>query len=778
MSDQVEVKTKRHHITREEEADRDLNGTTFSPGAKAAVVIGFLGIVFGVDIAQHVVELRQGRTPKIYQAVNLLPTKQQIATAKTPKDYWSLIPSTESIESFETELKQSSILTQALLSPTQGVLTGVFGVGNEKAYCGQPGWLFYRPDVEYLTADGFLKPSFLKARSHGAKEIQPDPVKGILDFNKQLAARNIKLIVVPMPTKPMIHPEILVGPKAEGATLQNPSFGAFKSALAQAGVEVYDPTPELLARKAQGKQYLETDTHWTPEAMDDVSAKVADLIQARVSLPPLGMPAATLKPIQISALGDIAEMLKLPKGQQIYRPQTVTTQQVLLNDVPWAPSHGADVLLLGDSFVNIFSLEGMNWGTASGFAEHLGYHLGRPIDKIAVNAGGSFASRQDLARQMYREDRLAGKKVVIYEFSMRDLSQGDWKIIPLPKPPKPDHVAPPPTVVPVKQTPIKILGVVPPAFDPTKGETAEVRLTVPKGDWRAVVVDAAGNPVVKLGEGKAEKDGDAQATWDGKGPDNKPVKPGEYRFNISGHGEDGKPVEPATASVTVGGTANPSGQLEGIAAVPATIDPAKGEKTQGAFRLPAPGKFKADVLGANRKVVRSLPAVQGAPGTVNVPWDGKDAGGKVVAPGVYTLRLRDDKGESGVVSVTVTGAKAVSPPKTSGTKPAVSEEIVVQARIAARAPSPKPGAYKDCVIALQLADIKAVSGKIGNGNMVVYVWGMQNNTVVDAAYGVGQTVTLKLTPWSKVEGKYGGFNRLELEGDAWFSWPVFWGEKK
>ena len=41
---------------------------------------------------------------------------------------------------------------------------------------------------------------------------------------------------------------------------------------------------------------------------------------------------------------------------------------------------------------------------------------------------GAFATRQALWRQLsHGEDRLAGKRVVIWEFASRELSVGDWK---------------------------------------------------------------------------------------------------------------------------------------------------------------------------------------------------------------------------------------------------------------------------------------------------------------------------------------------------------------
>ena len=43
-------------------------------------------------------------------------------------------------------------------------MTGWLGAGNERVYVGRDGWLFYRPDVEYLTGRGFLDPAQIERR--------------------------------------------------------------------------------------------------------------------------------------------------------------------------------------------------------------------------------------------------------------------------------------------------------------------------------------------------------------------------------------------------------------------------------------------------------------------------------------------------------------------------------------------------------------------------------------------------------------------------------------
>jgi len=135
---------------------------------------------------------------------------------------------------------------------------------------------------------------------------------------------------------------------------------------------------------------------------------------------------------EIVGRGDIAAMLKLSSGDKFFPPETVTIRQVVIGNTLWRPSKEADVLLLGDSFSNIFSFEAMGWGESAGFAEHLSLALRRPIDCILRNSDASFATREILSNELARgRDRLAGKKLVIWEFAARELSFGNWKLLDL-----------------------------------------------------------------------------------------------------------------------------------------------------------------------------------------------------------------------------------------------------------------------------------------------------------------------------------------------------------
>src|SRR5262249_50678353 len=135
------------------------------------------------------------------------------------------------IQRCETALADDSVVSKAILPPLGNFLAGHLGVGNEKAYVGRHHWLFYRPDIDFLTARGFLDPRQLQKRAHSGDRWtpapQPNPIPAILQFREQLAQRGIQLIVLPTPAKSLIHPEKFSSAYEHWqGPLQNPSYAA------------------------------------------------------------------------------------------------------------------------------------------------------------------------------------------------------------------------------------------------------------------------------------------------------------------------------------------------------------------------------------------------------------------------------------------------------------------------------------------------------------------------------------------------------------------------
>src|SRR5262249_9498556 len=201
----------------------------------------------------------------------------------------------------------------------------------------------------------------------------------------------------------------------------------FKSRLEREKVRVFDPAPSLMERGRSRPLYLDTDTHCRPRRLGLFRDQrpIFFNCQRRAQSPP---PSFWEK--KAGARAEIPRMLKLSKGDKFYPPEKVTIRQVVTGNGLWRPSKEADVLLLGDSFSNIFSFEAMGWGESAGFVEHLSFALRRPVDCILQNSDASFATREILSNELARgSDRLAGKKLVIWEFATRELSFGNWKLL-------------------------------------------------------------------------------------------------------------------------------------------------------------------------------------------------------------------------------------------------------------------------------------------------------------------------------------------------------------
>lgn len=381
-------------MSREDEAELALRATTFTPYTRALFISLFLATI---SVALLWDPLAAGRVLAGLLRGGHLPRPAELKTA-------------------QKTIEQESALSQWLLPRVQLPLTAWLGAGNEQAYCGQDGWLFYRPDVEHLTGPPFL------AKNRAS-------IDAILDFHAQLQARGIVLIVLPAPVKPSVEGQRLSRASGTRQILQNPSFAEWASRLRQAGVTVFDPLTELGPRLGQpGPLYLKSDTHWRPETMEFLATRLADAITAQKLLPTT--PPATYRAAEqtIANRGDIAAMLKLPATQRLYPPQTVSIHPVQSGEGLWRPTRRADVLLLGDSFSNIYSLDALGWGEAAGLAEHLSLALHRPLDCILRNSDGAYATRAILSRELAAgSDRLAGKKLVIWEFATRELSFGAWK---------------------------------------------------------------------------------------------------------------------------------------------------------------------------------------------------------------------------------------------------------------------------------------------------------------------------------------------------------------
>jgi hypothetical protein len=404
---------------------RGIIETRVSRAAAIAITVFFLVLIGAVPVGQAVLEKANGDDSSLIEIFRHAPTAERLRR-------------------FEDDLEQASYAKDFVQPRVQAALTRFGRVGNKRAVVGLRRWLYYRPGITHVGGPGFLQSATIRAREKAAADggeppVHADPRPAILGFHSALAKRGIRLILFPVPDKAMIQPLELHGRgartgdgAAEMPTPRNLDWNQFAGEMREHGVEVFDPTPPTL-HLGEPPRFLVQDTHWRPEWMEEVAAQLADFVTRTADLTaltpsdPVARFSAVSKPVE--CLGDVAVMLKLPESQTLFPQERATIHEVDdASGAPWEPDPKGDVLLLGDSFTNVFSMEAMGWGTAAGLGAQLARALGRGVDVIAQNDSGAFATREALARELRAgEDRLAGKKAVIWEFASRELSVGDWK---------------------------------------------------------------------------------------------------------------------------------------------------------------------------------------------------------------------------------------------------------------------------------------------------------------------------------------------------------------
>lgn len=412
--------------TREEIALVEVGRTDMGPRTARALVLAFLALIVVVPLIDGILQIRRGGLAEV-RALDLVRSPPSIAEFTFPI-HKVAVEERNPFHAFEADVENASAIRTAFQGRLQALFTGVLRGGNSKVVIGADGWLFFRDGIDYVTAPGFLDGSWHQIR----RRLQPDPRPAILAFAKDCAAAGARLVLLPIPDKAQIHPGRISSRYRDGDELDNPHFARFVAELRAAGVAVIECAPLLRARARTGEAYLRQDTHWTPESMDAVAALAA----AELALAPPDAPRGWREETRrVSRLGDLVGTLKLPAGHGLFQPQEVAIRPVAdAAGRAFAPVADAPVLLLGDSFTNIYGDRpgqgekdgALGWGESAGFAARLAFHLQRDLDVVAINGQGATGVRRELAKR-----KLAAPQVVLWQFSARDLAVANWDVIPV-----------------------------------------------------------------------------------------------------------------------------------------------------------------------------------------------------------------------------------------------------------------------------------------------------------------------------------------------------------
>jgi alginate O-acetyltransferase complex protein AlgJ len=196
--------------------------------------------------------------------------------------------------------------------------------------------------------------------------------------------------------------------------------------LAEQGVETVDLLPAFLAARAVPASgnatadeplYQRQDTHWTSRGLELAARLIAERVKR---YPWFGAIAAhrrlyTTKDASFTRHGDLHS--RLPEAEKAGRaPETLTGHQVLAGGgQPYEDDPDSPIVLLGDSFTGVYQLMDCEH---AGVSAHLARELGYPVD-LVMSYGGGPNVRQKLLRR--GEDALAGKKLVVWMMTARDL---------------------------------------------------------------------------------------------------------------------------------------------------------------------------------------------------------------------------------------------------------------------------------------------------------------------------------------------------------------------
>ena len=189
---------------------------------------------------------------------------------------------------YETTVTTTAWPIETIRDQVQVLLTRGLMTGNEQVIVGEADVLYFRPDVDALTAPGFLTPLSVRPGFTPATR-QTNPLAAIRQFRDDLNSRGIDLLVLPIPSKAAFA---LQQGNETTPPLHNCDYQRFVSELADSrkppksgqalgSTVLIDDLAESF-QKAMERGipcYLKTDTHWTPQGLDLAVRRVTDAIR-------------------------------------------------------------------------------------------------------------------------------------------------------------------------------------------------------------------------------------------------------------------------------------------------------------------------------------------------------------------------------------------------------------------------------------------------------------------------------------------------------------------
>ncbi len=137
-----------------------------------------------------------------------------LATKNIPHIFWTDLY----LRPFEKEMENTSVFATAIRPAMLFTRFTLFNDLGEKAVPGVNSWFFYKPDVDYLVRPYIRDPRSIIVDPND-KALSDDPLEAIVAFKNQLKKFGVDLLVMIVPGKTSIYPDMLnssVSPEKSG----------------------------------------------------------------------------------------------------------------------------------------------------------------------------------------------------------------------------------------------------------------------------------------------------------------------------------------------------------------------------------------------------------------------------------------------------------------------------------------------------------------------------------------------------------------------------------
>jgi alginate O-acetyltransferase complex protein AlgJ len=308
---------------------------------------------------------------------------------------------------------------------------------------GRERWLFFSGELHYVGAGRFWGDAAAKV-SRASKPEWADPTAAIVDFKKQLDKLGVELLVVPVPPKAIIYPDMLSDavklPKDGSLPRLDVHFRQFAGLLGEKGVDVVDLAPHFLAARKQddrkGALYCRQDTHWSPRACELTAKLLAQRLAGREWLKAAKKLTLTSESREIQITGDLyRDARKAPGGEKLAKEKLRLRFVGTKTDAGLKPvesDRDSPVVLLGDSHCLVFSYGAELHGKGAGLADQLAMELGIAIDRLGVRGSGATPARIALYRRAAHKGYIEAKKLIIWCFAAREFTESSgWRKVPV-----------------------------------------------------------------------------------------------------------------------------------------------------------------------------------------------------------------------------------------------------------------------------------------------------------------------------------------------------------